>query len=183
MKKIMITALTLTAIVCTMQGQGKYLTNDGTISFYSHTAIEDIRAENTKIACVVDAATGALAIIVKMTDFLFEKELMQEHFNENYVESEKFPKATFSGSIVNNADIDYSRQGTYEVQVAGDMTIHGKTNQIAADGFLDVTMTGITARVEFMLNPEDYGIKIPKVVRKNIAESMKITVELQCNPI
>ena len=69
------------------------------------------------------------------------------------------------------------------MQVSGDMTIHGKTNQIAADGFLEVTMTGITARMEFKLNPEDYGIKIPKVVRNKIAESLKITVELKCDPI
>lgn len=187
MKKIMTAGLIAGMLVTAFTGiglsQGKYLTNTGEISFYSHTVIEDITAKNSKVASVLNAATGEVVIIVKMTDFQFKKKLMQEHFNENYVESEKFPKATFNGSITNNADVDYSEPGTYEVRVTGDMTIHGTTQVVTEEGTVEVTGTGITARTTFRLNPEDYKIKIPKVVRKNIAESMEIKVELKCNPI
>lgn len=173
-------------IICSFtyaNGQGKYLTNSGFIRFYSHTVIEDITADNEKVAAVIDGESGEVAIIVVMNEFQFEKKLMQEHFNENYVESEKFPKATFNGRIENNESVDYSTQGTYPVQVSGEMTIHGVARQISAEGTLEVTGNGITARTQFLLNPEDYEIKIPRVVRNNIAEKMKITAELSCQPI
>lgn len=164
-------------------GQGKYLTDVGNIVFYSHATLEDITAENKEVASVIDGETGEIAVIVKMTAFLFDKGLMQEHFNENYVESEKFPKATFRGSILNNEDVDYTSAGVYQVQVEGKLTIHGVTNKVSAGGTLEVHSEGIIAKTTFMLNPEDYGIKIPKVVRKNIAENMEIRINLDLRPI
>ena len=183
MKKLLITGLLVVCIIGVVDGQGKFLTNDGNISFFSHTAIEDITAINNKVACVIDAATGEVAIIVKMTGFQFEKKRMQEHFNENYVESEKFPKATFNGSISNNGEVNYATTGTYQVLVEGDLTIHGITRAISTEGSVEVTGTRIIARTKFLLNPEDFDIKIPKVVRKNIAENMEIRAELNCDPI
>ena len=109
--------------------------------------------------------------------------MMQEHFNENYVESEKFPKATFNGKIVNNSEVDYSSKGIYNVKIEGEMTIHGKTNAVSAEGTLEVVSEGIVARTKFLLNPADYDIKIPKVVRNNIAEAMEVRVELSHLPI
>jgi len=179
----MILALYLAAASGILIGQGKYLGNDGVISFYSHTAIEDIKAENQNVAGVIDAASGEVAIIVKMTDFQFEKKMMQEHFNENYVESEKYPKATFNGRILNNLEVDYSSDGVTEVRVEGDMTIHGITTKVSSEGTIEVISGGIIARTKFLLNPEDYDIKIPKVVRRNIAESLEITVELNAQAI
>jgi polyisoprenoid-binding protein YceI len=183
MKKLLITGLMLGCVTILVPGQGKYLTNEGNISFYSHTIIEDITATHNNVAGVIDAATGDVAIIVRMTGFQFEKKLMQEHFNENYVESEKFPKATFNGSITNNVDVKYSTPGTYQAQVKGNLTIHGVTRAISAEGSVEVTSAQIIARTKFLLNPEDYGMKIPKVVRKNIAEKMEIRVVLNCDPI
>lgn len=182
MKTIILSVLTLLSLHVT-HGQGKYLTNEGVISFYSHTVIEDITANNDKVAAVIDGEGGEVAIIVVMNEFQFEKKLMQEHFNENYVESEKYPKATFNGHISNNGTVDYQTPGNYVVQVNGDLTIHGITRQLSAEGSLEVTLDGITARTKFMLNPEEYDIKIPKVVRNNIAERMEINVELACAPI
>ena len=124
-----------------------------------------------------------MAIIVKMKDFQFKKKLMQEHFNENYMESEKFPKAIFNGTILNNSQLDYSSEGKYTVQVEGEMTIHGISNIVNAEGIIEVISHGIIARTKFLLNPEDYDIKIPKVVRKNIAEKLEITVELSYQPM
>ena len=167
----------------TVSGQGKYLTSEGYISFYSPTVIEDITVVNNKVGCVIDAATGSVAIIVTMNQFQFEKKLMQEHFNENYVESEKYPKATFNGTISNNETVDYSRPGKYPVTVEGEMTIHGVKKQVSAEGSMEVTEKGVIANTKFMLNPEDYDIKIPRVVRNNIAKNMEITATLACDPI
>lgn len=176
---ICLAALFLAAIYSPLKGQGKYLANKGQISFYSHTALEDIKAENANVASIIDASSGELSIIVTMTNFLFEKKLMQEHFNENYVESEKFPKATFSGNIMNNSEVDYATPGDYEVQVEGDMKIHGVSRKVSVEGSIVVNEKGeITSRTKFLLNPEDYDIKIPRVVRKNIAEKLEISVEI-----
>lgn len=159
-------------------GQAKYLSNEGNIIFFSHTSLEDITAENMEVASVLDSETGEVVVIVQMTAFEFEKKKMQEHFNENYVESETFPKATFRGKILNNADVDYVTKGEYEIQLEGEMSIHGVMNKVSASGSLEVIKGGVIARTKFMLNPEDYNIKIPKVVRKNISENMEIRVEI-----
>jgi polyisoprenoid-binding protein YceI len=183
MKRVLTIGFLIATATGVLWGQGKFLTNDGKISFFSHTAIEDIKAENLEVASVIDAASGEVAIIVKMTDFQFEKKRMQEHFNENYVESENFSKATFNGAILNNSQIDYSSKGEYKVLVEGEMTIHGISNKVDAEGIIEVISDGIIARTKFLLNPEDYGIKIPKVVRKNIAEKLEITVEFNYKPM
>ncbi len=183
MKKIWISVLIVLMVSGSLWGQGKYLTSTGQIIFYSHTSLEDITAENNSVASVIDAASGEVAIIVKMTQFQFEKKMMQEHFNENYVESEKFPKATFNGKILNNAEVNYASKGMYKVLIEGELTIHGITNQVSAEGTMEILSDGLIARTKFMLNPEDYDIKIPKVVRKNISEAMEIRVKLSHQPI
>ena len=179
MKNILIVGLFLIGSSGLLQGQGKYLTSEGYIRFYSHTALEDITAENHNVASVIDVFSGELLVIVKMTEFRFKKKLMQEHFNENYVESEKYPKATFSGKILNSAELDFSVEGVYEVRVEGEMTIHGISNEVKADGSIEVISGSIIARSTFMLNPEDYDIQIPRVVRKNISENLELTLELK----
>ena len=184
MMKKSVACLIMTIILpFAIQGQGKYLTNNGVISFYSHTIIEDITAVNNEVAAVIDGSSGELVIILKMTQFQFEKKMMQEHFNENYLESEIFPKATFSGTILNNDDVKYSIPGLYEVKVIGEMTIHGQTKTISEEGTVKVTSTGIVCSTKFKLNPEDYKIKIPRTVRKNISTQMEIRVELPCELI
>jgi hypothetical protein len=183
MKKAILILFTLVVVTGLANGQGKYLTSHGSIVFYSHTAIEDITAENTEVGSVIDAEKGEVAVIVEMMAFQFEKKLMQEHFNENYVESEKFPKARFNGKMLNNNEVDYSSDGEYMVRVEGELTIHGVTNRISAEGTIEIKHGTLTARTKFMLNPEDYGIRVPSVVRKNIAEEMEIRVNLELQPI
>lgn len=187
MKKIRIIfllGLCLSASLSPIYGQGKFLANKGSISFFSHAAIEDITAYNNNVASVIDAESGKVAIIVKMINFQFKKKLMQEHFNENYVETEKFPKATFNGKIINNSEVNYSARGDYAVKVEGDMTIHGVTRKVSVTGNIVVTETGdIVTHTKFMLNPEDYNIKIPRVVRNNIAERLEISVDILHKPI
>lgn len=164
-------------------GQNKYLTNNGVITFYSHTVIEDITATNEKVAAVIDIEGGKVAIIVVMNEFQFDKKLMQEHFNENYVESEKYPKATFNGLMAGMEQVDFKTPGKYRVQVNGEMMIHGVTRTISTEASIEVRQNSIIAHTKFLLNPEDYGIRIPRVVRKNIAEKLEITAELICSPV
>jgi polyisoprenoid-binding protein YceI len=180
-RNLVIITILLAAI--SAYGQGKYLTKEGYIKFYSHTAIEDITAENNEVAGIIDAETGEVVINVRMTAFQFEKKLMQEHFNENYVESEKYPKAVFKGMITNNGLVNYKLQGYYNVTVEGEMTIHGESNPVRTNGTIEVTEKGIVASTKFMLNPENYGVKIPRLVRKNIAEEMEITVDMDFKPM
>jgi hypothetical protein len=164
-------------------GQEKYMTEEGMIRFYSHTIIEDITAANNKVAAIIDSEKGAVAIIVPMNEFQFEKKLMQEHFNENYVESHKYPKGTFSGKIENNSQVNYQQPGTYQVRVKGEMTIHGVSRDLTVEGTIEIHQNGLAAKTLFLLNPEDYGIRIPRVVRKNIAENMEITADLSLSAL
>lgn len=183
MNKSLIVSVMILLLAGVIHGQGKFLTNQGEIVFYSHTALEDITAKNSEVASVLDTESGEIAVIVRILDFQFEKKLMQEHFNENYMESERFPKATFLGIIQNHKEINYSQPGLYPVKLEGDMTIHGISREISVEGSLEVLQEGLLAKAEFLINPEDYGIKIPRVVRKNIAQNLEIRVSLMHKPL
>src|SRR5450432_4078697 len=100
-----------------------YMTRTGFIGFYSKTSFEDIKAENNQVYAVIDAGKKNIAFAVLLKGFVFTKELMQEHFNENYVESDKYPKATFSGTC--SGDMDLAKDGTYQIVIKGDLTLHG----------------------------------------------------------
>lgn len=162
-----------------LSAQSKYLTREGYVKFYSHTPIEDIEADLSNAASIIDSESGEVIITMQMEDFSFEKKLMQEHFNENYMESEKYPKASFKGTIVNNSDVDYAADGTYNVLVKGDMTIHGVTNAMETYGTLEVKGASIIARTAFIVKPADYKIIIPKIVREKIAKEVEVTAELK----
>lgn len=181
--KTAILSIAILLLCHSARGQVKYMTEDGMIRFYSHTIIEDITAVNNKVAAIIDSENGAVAIIVPMNEFQFEKKLMQEHFNETYVESHEYPKATFSGKIENNKQVNYQQPATYQVRVTGEMTIHGVSRNLAVEGTIEIRQDGLKANTLFLLNPEDYGIRIPRVVRKNIAEKMEITAELSLSAL
>jgi hypothetical protein len=175
--KILWLALFL-ACSLTTTAQNRYFTKTGHIDFFSHTAIEDIKGVNDQVTSFLDIATGDIVFSVLSRSFQFEKPLMQEHFNENYMESEKFPKASFEGKIADLKAVDFAKPGKYPVKVAGKLLIHGTTKDIEAQGSLIIEKDKITGESGFLVNPEDFGIKIPSVVRQNIAESLKITVQM-----
>jgi hypothetical protein len=166
------------AISLGLSAQTRYFTKIGHIDFYSHTSIEDIRGINDQVTSFLDISTGEMVFSVLNRSFQFAKPLMQEHFNENYIESEKFSKSSFEGKITDLKAVDFTKPGKYAVKVAGKLSIHGVTKEIEAPGELTVDKDKITGESQFSLNPEDYAIKIPAVVRQNIAESMKITVQM-----
>ncbi len=161
----------------------KYMTKTGFIGFYSHTSMEDITADNNQVAGIVDISTGELVFQVLIKSFHFERALMEEHFNENYMESEKFPKSSFKGKITNLASMDLKKVGTYDVVAEGQLTIRDVTKPVTVKGILEVTATGLNAKAKFKIVPEDYNIAIPGVVREKIAKDLEVTVIMKYSPM
>ncbi len=172
-------SLALALVPAMLSAQERFATRTGHIAFFSETSMENIEGNNRKVTSVFDATSGAIEFAALIKAFEFEKALMQEHFNENYMESNTFPKATFKGKLTGVGEDEMKKEGNYTVTVAGDLTIHGVTKPITAKGTLTVDAAGqVKATSEFLVNPEDHGIKIPSVVRSNIAESIKVIVKL-----
>ena len=117
-----------------------------------------------------------------MIGFEFEKALMQEHFNENYVESEKFPKTTFKGKIMNYSELPEMTGEEKDVQIEGELTVHGVTKFVKTVGKLKKENEGIIANTVFEVKVSDYDIKIPKAVINNISETVEVKVSLILNP-
>jgi polyisoprenoid-binding protein YceI len=126
---------------------------------------------------VLDGATGNIEWAVLIQGFKFEKALMQEHFNENYMESGTYPKAKFKGKIDNISSVDFKKDGVYNVDVSGQMEIHGVTKPVSAKGVISVKGGNISAKSKFSVAVADYGIVIPKVVAENIAKNVEINVQ------
>ena len=163
--------------------QVKSFTKTGKITFFSHAPLEDIEAANKTAAAVADTKTGALQVIVLMRGFEFKKALMQEHFNENYVESHRYPKAELKGSFLNNADIDYNKEGIYKTIVKGQLSLHGVTKEVTVPVILEIRGRKIEATSVFSLLLSDYHIAIPAIVKDKISNSVKVTVDLKLDPL
>lgn len=155
----------------------KYFTKTGHVAFYSDTPLEKIEAHNKSSNCVMDLATGKIELGVLIKGFQFEKALMQEHFNENYLESNTFPKATFKGQIDNYSKIDVSKNGKSTVKVSGDLTMHGVTKKINTDAVVAVNNGKISAEAVFNITIADFNIAIPSLVKDQIAKSVKVKVD------
>jgi YceI-like domain len=155
-----------------------YTTRSGFIGFYSKTALEDIRGENNQVYAVIDAGKKNLAFAALLKGFIFPKELMQEHFNENYVESDKYPKAIFSGAYTGEAPLD--KDGVYKVSVKGSLTLHNITRTVETQATLEVRAGHLLGVAEFKLKPEDFNIGIPSVVRDKIDKEIMVKVNIDC---
>lgn len=158
--------------------QGKYITKDGYISFFSHSLVEDIKADNKQVLSIIDSETGEIAIQLLMRSFLFKKALMQQHFNESYVESHKYPKATFKGFILNFKELE----DTDDTEIKGTITIHGIEKEISIIARINSNQKVIKISGDFMVEVADFNIKIPAVVRNNIAKIIKVDFNLEHKP-
>jgi polyisoprenoid-binding protein YceI len=176
MKKIIL--IGLTAFICSAGYCQLYMTRTGTINFLSTMPLENIKAQNDQVYAVIDAGKKELAFTLLMKSFLFEKELQQEHFNENYAESDKYPKASLTGTYTGNVDL--TKDGTYPVSVKGNLTLHGVTKPIETPATLEVKAGHLLGQCMFSISPEDYNITIPSVVRDKIAKQASVTVNIDC---
>jgi len=165
--------------------QDKQFTKAGKINFDATVpkSPENIDAVNKSVVCVLDTKSGAMQFAVMMKGFEFDRALMMEHFNENYVESSKFPKAEFKGTITNNTAVNYSKDGSYPVKVKGKLTMHGETKDVDADGKITVSGGKVNATADFTVLFKDYKIDIPELVADKVSKTAKIKVDCTLEPL
>ncbi|WP_397447107.1 YceI family protein [Polaribacter sp. R77954] len=178
-KKIWISAVCLLFLILHTSAQERYITTSGKINFFSKATLEDITADNDKVSSIIDATTGDMAIKISIKNFEFKKKLMQEHFNENYLESDIYPTAMFKGNILNFNTMD---ENSKEFTVKGKITIHGVTKAIEIKANCIKTADFIKVSGNFMVALEDFKIKIPKIVFMKIAENIKVTFNFNHKP-
>lgn len=154
----------------------KVYTKNGNISFFSKAPLENISADNNQVMSVLNQQTGDLQFSVIIKSFKFKKALMEEHFNENYLESNTYPKAGFKGNVSDVNKVNFTKDGSYSVMVTGELTIHGITNKVTAPGTFTVKNSIANASSKFIIKLADYKIAIPSLVKDNISETIEITV-------
>jgi hypothetical protein len=152
----------------------KFTTETGFISFFSDAPVEDITAQNTMVGSIFDSANGDIVFMVPIKDFQFEKRLMREHFNEKYMETHKYPKASFKGKVTGYT---LTKAGPQQVRVAGKLSLHGVTRDVEANGTMDFQNGKMIAKSKFMLKLADYNITIPQIVWQNISEEVEVKIE------
>ena len=174
MKKLI---LPITLLLSTYVASAQiYISKDKSaqIKFFSETPVENISATNDAVTSILNSSTDSVVVKVPINAFIFPKSLMQEHFNENYMESAKYPNANFRGKI--NEEIDFSKNGEYKVTCTGNITIHGVTKPITIPGTLKVSDGKVTIDSKFYVKLKDHNIEVPKLVFQNIAESIQVTM-------
>ncbi len=161
----------------------RFISKTGHIYFTSEAPLETIEAHNNQVNSALDTKTGDFIFKIIMKSFVFEKALMQEHFNENYVESDLYPNAVFLGKISNLESIDFTKEGSYKTHVVGNLNLHGVDHKIDEEGVLSVSETGIHASSVFHLKIADYNISIPGAVTGKIADAIEIHVDVDLKPL
>ncbi|MCX6227495.1 MAG: YceI family protein [Bacteroidia bacterium] len=182
MKKSILILLLLTLVAPVMSQDTLWFTRTGHIYFISHTDIIDIDANNYQTGSFLNTRSGEMAFTLLMKSFQFTLPLAEEHFNENYVESEKFPKATFKGKIL---DFDPSKlipDADYKVIVEGELTIHGITSKVREKGILVRSGNEIRAVSKFTILLDTYNIKVPNIVEDKVAKEIPIDINMKYEP-
>jgi len=176
MKKIIIVlAILVLGASIQLRAQKIYATKSGQLFFNATGGIEKIAAVNNQVDSKFVDATGQLIFGVLVKGFKFENQLMEDHFNENYMESSQFPKADFKGYIKNIKEVDFSKEGKYPIAIEGNLTIHGVTQKVSTAGTLEVAQGKPTIIGEFSIKIKDYGIK-GLYIGEKIASEAKIKV-------
>ena len=176
MQKLLLPFLLLAVTIAF--GQSKYMTKSGSMSFEaSQPSFEPIEATHSAVSALLNADTGELAVLALVRGFRFPLALMEEHFNENYIESHQYPKTSFKGSILNFDSNALSNQPR-TVQLTGDLSMHGVTKLISVSATITKSDEQITLTSSFSVKTSDFGIKIPSLVRKQIDENVQVEVSL-----
>jgi YceI-like domain len=178
--KTFIKLLTICLLLSSKSFGQMYATQSGETSFFSDTPLENISAVNKNVGVIINTATNEVGISMKMSGFEFPNKLMQEHFNENYMESEKYPVGTFKGKIMES--IDYTKNGTYDVTAKGQFTIHGVSVPREMKGKLTVENQKISLISNFDVKLIDHKIDIPKIVFAKIAEVISVKTKYSLMP-
>jgi polyisoprenoid-binding protein YceI len=172
MKKTLLILIGLMAFTFTVNAQ-VYKGKKTKVDFFSATAMEDISATDTLATTLLNTKDGQVIANIVIKGFVFPNALMQEHFNENYMESDKFPKASFVGNI--QEKIDYTKDGTHNITMKGKLTVHGVEKERTLAGTLMIKGGMITVDVKFDIKLADHNIKVPEAVGQKIAETIAVT--------
>jgi polyisoprenoid-binding protein YceI len=176
MKKIMIASISALLVTGTISAQ-KVVTKDAKVTFDATSSIESIKATNKSGSVALNTLNGDVAARVQVKNFIFAQALMQEHFNENYMESNKYPSATLKGKVTNIGELQLSKNGTYKANVQGTLEMHGITNNVTVPATLIVNNGTINFKANFNVLCADYKIDIPSVVADKVAKEVKINIE------
>lgn len=181
MKNIIALTIICFAFFATAIGQEKYATKTGEITFEASVpSFEEVKAKNANVSAVLDATTGNFAALALMKGFRFKVALMEEHFNENYIESSKYPKASFKGTI-NAFNISEISANDKEYMVRGVLNFHGVDKEVQVPAMVSVSEDVVSVKMQFMLRPEEFNIKIPSVVSNKIAEDINVNAVFNIN--
>ena len=153
-----------------------YTAKSGSATFFSAAPLENIEATSTSVQSILNTSTKNVAFIISIRSFQFKKDLMQEHFNENYVESDKFPKASFKGTVSDIASVNLAKDGTYKLKVNGQLTLHGVTKEIETIADFTVRNGTLSASSDFTIECADYDIQIPGLVKDKVAKTVNINI-------
>lgn len=157
----------------------KYISEKSTVTFFSKASVEDIAAHNEKSMGIFDPNTTDIAFSIPIGEFEFEKSLMKEHFNEKYMETEKYPKATFQGKLTG---FSKDAAGPQTAHTKGQLNVHGVAREVDIQGTAEVRGDRIMLAAKFIVRLEDHSIKIPQLLWKNIAETVEVTIEFTLKP-
>jgi len=177
--KNLIAPLCLALILGFSADAQKLKTRTGMVRFFSESPLENIEAVNNQVSSVLVTENGQFAFLVPIKAFVFEKALMQEHFNENYLESGQFPTAKFNGTIENLDALDFNKDGEYKAIFAGTMEIHGVTKEISEPVMVTVKGNTIVVNTKFMVKASDYDVNIPAAKKDNINNELEVTVNVE----
>jgi polyisoprenoid-binding protein YceI len=166
-------------LTCLAFSQKRYFTKTGQITFNAGTPVEDVDGANSTTTSVFDIATGQIEFAVLVKGFEFKRALMQEHFNENYMESDKYPKAIFTGKIANIDKVNFTKDGVYPVTVKGTLDMHGVKKSVETAGTMKVSGETVASDAAFTVLLSDYNIAIPSLVKDKISKTVNIKVN--CN--
>lgn len=171
--------LTLLLLVITVSAfaQDKMITKTGKITFEASVpSFEEVKATNESVSCVLNTKTGEIAALALQKFFRFRIALMEEHYNENYVESDKFPKATFKGIIEKFSATNLDKNGK-DYTIKGTLELHGKTKEIQIIAKISKTDKGIEIKSDFAVNADDFAIEIPSIVSKKVSKKVNIKLD------
>lgn len=169
-------AISVLLILCCFLSHGqKFVSEKSSVTFFSDAAVEDIKALNTKSNGNFNIDNGEIEFVIPVKEFKFSKSLMQKHFNEKYLETEKFPQSDFKGEI-RNYKTEIS--GKQDVRAVGKLTIHGVTKAVDIPGIMEVINGKIILRTKFIVRLQDYSVTIPQLLYRNITEQVEVTFDV-----
>jgi polyisoprenoid-binding protein YceI len=166
-------------LLCVPALAQKYTVEKSSVIFYSHATIEDITAENKKSSAIFNAATKEIVFSIPISEFQFAKSLMQEHFNEKYMDTDKYPKSTFKGTV---SGFDASATGAQDAKATGKLTIHGVERDVEIPGTIEKSGDKLLFKSKFIVKLEDYKVDRPQLLWQNIAEQVEVTIDFVFKP-